>query len=134
MDLVNENLVDLVHDAIGFLRAKLLHKRRKTLHVAEHDRDLLAFALDFTSLGQDFVSQALGKISLNFVYFLIKGEVFGNWFGRDGQVVAALTAEFVPRKVFRFALRTDQKKLSAALSAKLAFLRVISLTLWALHY
>ena len=83
VNLVNEDLVDLVHDGVSLFRAESLHKRRKALHVAEHHCDLLAFAFYLVSLAQDFLCQALGKITLNFVYLLIKRQVFGGWLSGD---------------------------------------------------
>ncbi len=65
MDLVNKDLVDLVHDGVCFLRAKPFRKCGKPLHVTEDHRDLLALTFNLSPLGQDFLSEALGKVPLN---------------------------------------------------------------------
>jgi hypothetical protein len=51
-------------------------------------------------LCEDFLGQAFGKITLDFVYFLVKGEFFRGWLGGKAQIMAAFTAEFVSWKVF----------------------------------
>ncbi|MGD8229233.1 MAG: hypothetical protein PVI20_15765 [Desulfobacteraceae bacterium] len=67
MNLVDEDLIDLVHDVISLFRTKSLSKLGKPLHVTEHHSDLLALTLDFISLGEDFLSKPLREITLNFV-------------------------------------------------------------------
>ncbi len=67
MNLVNKDLVDLVHNVVGFLRAECFTETYKPLHIAEHDCDLLALTLDPILLGQDLLSEALGEITLNLV-------------------------------------------------------------------
>ncbi len=71
MDLVNEDLVDLVHDRVCFLRAKPFRKCGKSLHVTEEHRNLLTLTLDSIPLGQDFLSNAFGEVALNLCQFLI---------------------------------------------------------------
>jgi len=73
----------LVHDGVSLFRPEPLHNRRKSLHVAEHHCDLLALTLNLVSLAQDLLGQALGKITLNFVYLFIKRQVFGGWLSGD---------------------------------------------------
>lgn len=67
MDLMNQNLIHLIHDAIGFFRTKFFSEGSKSLHIAEHDGDLLALAFDPISLGQDFLGEPFGKVTLDFV-------------------------------------------------------------------
>ncbi len=71
MDLVNEELVDLVHDRICLFRAEPLGKCGKPLHVAEEHRDLLTLTFNLSPLSQDFLSEALGKVPLNLCQFLV---------------------------------------------------------------
>ncbi len=66
MDLVNEELVDLVHNGVGFLGPNLFRECGKLLHVTEEHRDLLTLPLNLSPLGQDFLGQSLGKVPLNF--------------------------------------------------------------------
>ena len=70
--LVNEEFINLVHDRKGLFRTEFFGERRKSLHVAEHHRDLLAFPLDFIPLRSNLLSKAFGKVALDFVYFLVK--------------------------------------------------------------
>ncbi|MFH1629473.1 MAG: hypothetical protein ABIE47_12225 [Pseudomonadota bacterium] len=81
---MDEDLVDLVHNGVSLFRAEPLHKRRKSLYVAEHHCDLLAFTFDFSLLGQDFFCEALWKVALNLVQFVIKRKIFGGWFSGKG--------------------------------------------------
>ena len=67
---MDEDLIDLVHDGVGFLRTEFFDKRRKPLHVAEHDRDFFPFTLDLAPLGKDFICKAFWKIPLDFIQFL----------------------------------------------------------------
>jgi hypothetical protein len=66
----------------------------KPLHVAEHHRDLLSLTFDLVSLGKDLFGKALGEITLNFVDFLIKREVFWGSFCGKAKIVAAFSTEF----------------------------------------
>ena len=77
MDLMDEDLVDLVHQGIDRLRAEFLGQGREALHVAEHDRDLLAFPFDLVPLGEDLLGDAGGQVLLDLGDLLVKGEVFG---------------------------------------------------------
>jgi hypothetical protein len=47
-----------------------------TCAVWEGSRDLLPLTFDFIPLGQDLLTQALRKITLDLAYFLVKGEVY----------------------------------------------------------
>jgi hypothetical protein len=40
VDLVDEDLVDLIHQSIHILGAEFISKGREALHVTEHHRDL----------------------------------------------------------------------------------------------
>ncbi len=111
VDLVNEDLVNLVHHLIGFLSAESLRETGKSLHVAEHHRDQLTLTLYSVLLGQDLLGEIFGKVSLNFYQLLIKGEFFGSWLGREAEVKATFTTKFVPGKAFRAAVRADLGKL-----------------------
>ena len=82
MNLVDQNLIDFVHDAVGVFGAKSLNERGKPLHVTEHDSHLLALAFYLSSLGKDFISESSRKVFLNLFQFFIKGEVFGGRFRR----------------------------------------------------
>ena len=54
VDLVNEDLVDLVHDGESLFRAYIFDQQGETHHIAEHDCNLLAFTLDLVPLREDF--------------------------------------------------------------------------------
>jgi hypothetical protein len=58
-------------------------------------------------LGEDFLHDALREVFLNLLKFLIRGKFFTKRFGGQGQVVAALPAEFELRRIHRIALRAD---------------------------
>ena len=77
VDFVDEDLVDMVHDGIHGLGVKILGKRRKSHHVAEHDSDLFPFSFDLVSLGEDLLGDALGNVFFNLGNLLFKGKVFG---------------------------------------------------------
>ena len=55
MDFVYENFVDLIHYGIHFFGTELFSKAGKSLHIAEHHRDLLAFTFYLISLCQDLL-------------------------------------------------------------------------------
>ena len=62
---MNKDFVDLVHETVGLLGAKLFHHHGKAFHIAEHNGNLPVFALDFVFLTQNLFSEACGKIALN---------------------------------------------------------------------
>ena len=93
MDLMDENLVDLIHHAVHFFGAKFISKGCKSFHVAEHDGDLFSFTFDLVPLGEYLLGDASGKVFLNLLNLLIKGEFFAGGFGGKCEVVAAVIAE-----------------------------------------
>jgi hypothetical protein len=130
---VNEDLVDLVHDFIGFLGTDFFREIGEPLHVAEHDRDLLAFTLDPVSFGQDLLGEAFGKVPLNFVYLVIKGDFFWGWGGGRREVVSAFVTKFGPRSVGRSAIGTRELEFMPAFVTKLGAVTILKLAFWAFH-
>ena len=64
-----------------------------------------ALPFDISSLGEDFLHDALGEVFLDLLKFLIRGEFFTKRFGSKGQVVAASPAELELRRIHGIALR-----------------------------
>ena len=83
MDLVNQNLIDLIHNGISFFRSQLLHQRREVFHIGKQDGDLFPFAFDLSPLGKNLFRQAARKVFLDLLKLLVKGEFLGDWFGGD---------------------------------------------------
>ena len=50
MDFVDQDLIDLIHDRVGFFWAEFIDHSGKSFHIAEHNRNLLAFTLYPVSL------------------------------------------------------------------------------------
>ena len=50
VDFVDEEFVDLVHDAVSLFGPELFHQARESLQVAEHDRDLFALPFNLVPL------------------------------------------------------------------------------------
>ncbi|MGA2332329.1 MAG: hypothetical protein ABSG75_11270 [Syntrophales bacterium] len=94
MDLVDEDLIYLIHHGIDFFRAKFLGERRETFHVTEHDGYLFSFTFDLVSLGKNLLGNSFGKVFLDLLQFFIRGKFFTGWFGGKNQVMAAVTTEF----------------------------------------
>ncbi len=53
----------------------------------------LLLPFNLVSLGEDLLGDALGKILLDLLQFLIKGEFFAGRFGGKVEVMAAVTTE-----------------------------------------
>jgi hypothetical protein len=79
---VNQNLVNLIHDRVGFFDTQHFRQGGKALHIAEHHCDLLAFAFDSIFLSKNFFGDALGKVFLNLGNFFVKGKFLGGLFGK----------------------------------------------------
>ena len=74
MNLVNQNLIDLIHNSVSFFRTELFHQRREVFHVGEHDGYLFPFTFDLSPLGKNLFRKAAGKVFLYFLKLLIKGK------------------------------------------------------------
>ena len=72
MNLVDENLVHLIHNGVCFFGVDLLRKRREPLHVTEHHCDLLSLALYLVTLREDLLGETLGQVALDLGEFFVE--------------------------------------------------------------
>jgi len=77
LNLVDQELVDLVHDEVGLFRPQPLGHGGVPHHVAEEHRHLAELAFDPVSLGEDFLGEALGEVATE-----LGVRVGGSGFGR----------------------------------------------------
>jgi hypothetical protein len=66
-DLVDEDLIDLIHDSVSLLRAELFGERGKALHIGEQNGDLFALTLNLSLLSEDLLGESSRKVALDLV-------------------------------------------------------------------
>jgi hypothetical protein len=133
MDLLDEDLVDLIHRAVCLFRAEPFGQGRESHHVTEHDRDLFVFALNLVLLGQYFLDNAVRKVFLDLFDFLARGEFASGGFNGNGYVLTALIAELAARWILASAMLTGKPKLIAALIAEFGPFSVFEMTIRTFH-
>jgi hypothetical protein len=95
VDLVDQDLVDLVHQGVGLFGAELLGQGREPGEVAEEDGYLALLAFDAVLLGEDLLGQSARRGAAELGDLVFRSEVFRGWFGfwRDAKFVATFEAE-----------------------------------------
>jgi len=111
MNFMNEDLIDLIHNIVGFLTAHLLDKRGEALHVAKHYSNKSMLPFNFALLENNFFGQSFRKVSLYFFNLPIKRNCFRCQLSMRDEFVAALATEFVGGRVLETAARADSIKL-----------------------
>jgi hypothetical protein len=84
-------------------------------------------------LGQNLLSETFRKVTLDLVYFLIKGKLFRGWLRGKAYVMAAFTAEFVLRGIFSTTTRAGFFEFYSTFTTELLGVRIFCLTFRALH-
>jgi hypothetical protein len=133
MDLVDEDLIYLVHHRIHRLRAEFFRQGREALHVAEHHRDLALLPFDLVPLGEDLFDDAGREVLLDLGDLFVEGELFGNGRGWLGQVVAAVTTKFASWLVNCITRWAGDGNLLPAFIAEIQAIGILKPALGALH-
>jgi hypothetical protein len=71
---------------------------------------------------------------LDFFYFIVRGEIAGNRFGRVLEAVSAGIAKVAVRRIYFAALRAGHFYFVPAFITKYGVLRILMLAVWAFHY
>jgi hypothetical protein len=94
---------------------------------------LLSLAFDFIPLRKNLFGETLGKIPLDFVYFLVKRKFFGGGLGGKTEALPAFTTKFETWRITESALWAYYFQFVSTFDTKLHSFWILKLAIRALH-
>ena len=125
VDLVDQDLVETLHQGVGLFGTDLLHQSRVTRQIAEQDGHLPALALETLPLSQGSLSELRRYVAVD------ERGIRGWSRGRRGQFFAAPTTELKTRRAGEITTRTSLFELRPTGTAKAHPCGVLEAAFWA---